>query len=217
MPAGKGLEAHVYERPALCLGEQNLKILQRDLLQISSHILNNKSLYYGVLDPYSDAMTRSLITVIYNKKENRPVAFNAMPFLDVEVGGRQVSVLHLGLVMVDPSARSKGLSSMLYGFSCALLFLKNQMRPMWISSVTQVPAVVGLVTELYSDTYPSLKGNHRSFYQKLLAEAIMKQHRSAFGVGSDADFDVRSFIISNAYTGGSDVLKKTYEKAAKHE
>lgn len=206
----------MYERPALCLSEQKLEILQSDLRQISSHILDDKSLYYGVLDPHSDAMSRSLITVIYNKEENRPIAFNAMPFLDVEVGGRQESVLHLGLVMVDPSAQSKGLSSMLYGFSCALLFLKNQMRPMWISSVTQVPAVVGLVSELYSDTYPGLKGKRRSFDQKLLAQAVMKQHRSAFGVGLDANFDACSFIISNAYTGGSDVLKKTYDATAKH-
>jgi hypothetical protein len=37
-----------------------------------------------------------------------------------------------------------------------------------------------------------------------------------FGVGGEAGFDEARFVITNAYTGGSDALKKTFETAPKH-
>ena len=36
------------------------------------------------------------------------------------------------------------------------------------------------------------------------------------GVAQEAGFDPERFIITNAYTGGSDNLKKTYSQAPKH-
>ena len=49
-----------------------------------------------------------------------------------------------------------------------------------------------------------------------LARGIMRHHRSVFGVGDEAGFDEQRFVITNAYTGGSDALKKTSEAAPKH-
>lgn len=214
LPAGRGLTAYVCQCPALRLGEDKTAALVADMRQVAQSVLGDAALDYGVFDPRASALEYSLVTILYEGK--KPVAFNALPIAEVEVGTVVEPVLHLGLVMVDPSARSKGLSSMLYGFSCVLFFLKNQMRPVWVSSVTQVPAVVGLVAELYSDTYPGLAGSRLSFYQKLLGQGLMTRHRHIFGVGEDADFDQNHFIIRNAYTGGSDALKKTYDTAAKH-
>jgi hypothetical protein len=37
-----------------------------------------------------------------------------------------------------------------------------------------------------------------------------------FGVGDEAGFDETRFVISNAYTGGSDSLKKSFTAAPKH-
>ena len=37
-----------------------------------------------------------------------------------------------------------------------------------------------------------------------------------FGVGAEAGFDEDRFVITNAYTGGSDNLKKTLDQAPKH-
>jgi hypothetical protein len=37
-----------------------------------------------------------------------------------------------------------------------------------------------------------------------------------FGVGEEAGFDEARFVITNAYTGGSDALKKTFAAAPKH-
>lgn len=218
MPLGRGLKGWVVERPGLQLEKTELDKLIGELRSIASATLADTALDYGVFDEGSGALERSIITVIYDvKADNKPVAFNAMPVIELEIQEKPVEVIHLGLVMIDPNTRGKGLSSMLYGFACAMLMIRKQFQPIWVSSVTQVPAVFGLVSELYSDTFPSGdKEARRSFMQLQLARRIMAHHRSVFGVGSEAGFDEDTFIITNAYTGGSDNLKKTFAEAAKH-
>ena len=55
-------------------------------------------------------MNDSIITIVYRKQDRQPVAFNALAIMDVEHNGKISEVLHLGLVMVDPDARSRGFS-----------------------------------------------------------------------------------------------------------
>jgi len=217
MSLGRRVSGWVVERPSLHLSNSDLSKLKADLKLIGQRTLPDTVLDYGIFDEGGDAFECSLITVLYDRQSGDPVAFNSMPILELDVQGQAVEVLHLGLVMVDPNARSGGLSSILYGFACIIFLIKQQFRPIWISSVTQVPAVVGLVSELYSNTFPSPKPNaRRSFRHLQLARRIMKSHRNAFGVGEEAGFDEKSYIISNAYTGGSDNLKKTFANAPKH-
>lgn len=217
LPLGGGLKAWIVERPGLHLDDTARARLLGDLRAIAGKTLDGDDLDYGVFDETSGALERTLVTLLYNRKTGDPVAFNSLPILDMSIRGETRSVLHLGLVMVDPDARQGGLSAVLYGLACAILLIRNQFRPIWISSVTQVPAVVGLVSEMYSDVYPSpLPRSRRSFEHLLMARRIMAEHRAAFGVGPDADFDEQSFVIANAYTGGSDHLKKRFEDAPKH-
>ena len=217
MRLGRGIRGWVVERPSLQLDPEKCQALIQDLTAIASKTVKDGPLDYGVFDESSGAMDRTIITILYDTKTNSPIAFNAMPVIELDIHGEPVEVIHLGLVMVDPDARSGGLSAVLYGFACAMLLIRNQFRPIWVSSVTQVPAVVGLVSELYSGTFPSPDGDAScSFRQLQLARAIMAEHRSVFGVGEEAAFDEDRFIISNAYTGGSDHLKKTFEEAPKH-
>jgi hypothetical protein len=105
----------------------------------------------------------------------------------------------------------------LYGMTALVLFARDGLRPKWISNVTQVPAVVGMVSETFSDVYPSpLPGARQSFAHLQLARGIMARHRAVFGVGGSAGFDEARFVITDAYTGGSDALKKSFEIAPKH-
>ena len=217
MPLGRGLKGWVIERPGLQLEAEALGQLVDEMRAIANTTLDDTELDYGVFDSASGALDRSIITLIYDTKAEKPVAFNAMPVIDLEIQDKPVDVIHLGLVMIDPNTRGKGLSSMLYGFACAMLMIRKQFQPIWVSSVTQVPAVFGLVAELYSGTFPSAKQDQRrSFMQLQLARRIMADHLSVFGVGEEARFDEDTFIITNAYTGGSDNLKKTFAEAAKH-
>ena len=73
-----------------------------------------------------------------------------------------------------------------------------------------------MVTGMFSNIWPAPDGGRRTLTHLILARRIMEGHRHVFGVGDDAGFDEDRFVITNAYTGGSDDLKKTYDDAPKH-
>ncbi|MGH6713595.1 MAG: hypothetical protein ACREEK_32170, partial [Bradyrhizobium sp.] len=157
------------------------------------------------------------VTLIVEEASGRPIAFNALSVMSVELDGEPQQVTHLGLVMVDPDVQGQGLSWVLYGLTTLVLFARDGLRPKWISNVTQVPAVFGMVCDTFSDVYPSPDANTRqSFAHLQLARGIMREHRAVFGVGAEAGFDEARFVITDAYTGGSDALKKSYDVAPKH-
>lgn len=214
---GKGYRTRIVERPGLWMKPDELAALSADLVKVASHTLPSGSLDYGVFSGDSRRLGSSVITLVRRESDGRPVAFNALALMDIDLSGNPVRVLHLGLVMVDPAEQSRGLSWVLYGLTCMMLFFRNQLRPVWISNVTQVPAIIGMVTETFSQVYPAPGiDRKRSLRQLLVARAIMRDHRHVFGVGEDADFDETRFVITNAYTGGSDELKKTFDQAPKH-
>lgn len=174
------------------------------------------ALDYGITSGDRALLNHAIVTMV-TARDGTPIAFNALTLLECELRNQPVEVLHLGLVMVDPGYRAKGLSGVLYGLTAFLLFARRRMRPLWISNVTQVPAVFGMVAESFDDVFPSADSSARQHYDHLhLARQIMAQYRHVFGVGSDAAFDETAGIIRNAYTGGSDNLKKSFEKAPKH-
>ncbi|MGL3607990.1 hypothetical protein ACSV9I_15845 [Rhizobium sp. G187] len=209
--------ARIVEFPGLWMKAAGLAALRQDLKSVASRAVPGGDLDYGVFSEHEDALNRTIITLVYRVSDGMPVAFNALPVISLSLYGKPTDVLHLGLVMIDPAVRSQGLSWVLYGLTCFLLFLRNQLRPLWISNVTQVPAVAGMVAETFSDVFPSpTQGARRALRKQLIATEIMGSHRHVFGVGPDAGFDPDRFVITNAYTGGSDNLKKTFDAAPKH-
>lgn len=217
LPAGKGLYLRIVERPALALSAEALIRLVDDLRQVARATLQSGDLDYGVFAQHGEALKSSVVTVVYDARTHQPIAFNALALMEAEMGGRPIDILHLGLVMVDPSRRGRGLSDMLYGLTCVLLFVRRQCRPLYLSNVTQVPAVFGMVAETFADVFPTPeRRTGPSYAHRLLAGQIMSRWRHVFGVGEDAQFDGERSIIKNAYTGGSDNLKKTFAAAAPH-
>ena len=214
---GGSIFTRIIERPGKWMSEAELQALLKDIRSVAGKTLPDGDLTYGVLSDDRSRFAQSIVTVLYDLKTNEPVAFNALAAMPVTLHGRPAEVMHMGLVMIDPAARSQGFSWVLYGLTCLVLFFRNQMRPLWLSNVTQVPAIVGMVTESFSNVYPSPDpGARQSFEHLLLARQIMSQHRHVFGVGRNAGFDEQRAVITNAYTGGSDDLKKTFDQAQKH-
>jgi hypothetical protein len=213
--AGRHL-VEVVERPAISLPAVEVEGLIDACQTIVRTCLKGETLDYGLFSPDREAWRRSVITLVRDAVDGKPIAFNAMPLLPVTRSGQREHLLHLGLVMVDPSERGEGLSWILYGLTCFTLFLRDGLRPLWISSVTQVPAVVGMVAETFAKVYPGQEGTPQTFAHRHLAHQIMAHERDAFGVGADAGYDPVTQVITNAYTGGSDNLKKTFAIAAKH-
>ena len=217
MGVGRGLRLRIVERPGLSLSPGDLAALVEDLRQVSRAVLPDGDLTYGVLGGDRARLDNAVITLVYEARSGKPVAFNALSLMDVSLSGRPVEMLHLGLVMVDPALRGRGLSDLLYGLTCVLLFLRRQGRPLRLSNVTQVPSVVGMAAETFDQVFPTPdRARDPSFTHRHLARQIMARHRHVFGVGPDAEFDEDRSIILNAYTGGSDDLKKTFEAAPKH-
>jgi len=72
------------------------------------------------------------------------------------------------------------------------------------------------VGENFERVFPNARpGARRSHDHLSLAREIMARHRAAFGVAGEAGFDEDRFVITNAYTGGSDHLKKRFDDAPK--
>lgn len=214
--AGAGLSTRIIERPGRWMPAHDLLALRRDLDAVAQQALGEGVLAYGAFaGPHR--LADSVVTLVTRTSDGQPLAFNVLAILPLDLDGRPEEVLHLGLVIVDPKVRGARLSSLLYGLTCFLLFLRGGLRPVWVSNVTQVPAIVGMVAETFSGVHPTpTSPRPRDFRHVLLAREIMRTHRHAFGVGPEAWLDEERFAIRDAYTGGSDALKKVFEDAAPH-
>jgi GNAT superfamily N-acetyltransferase len=211
-----GACVRIVERPGRWMSAAALDQLLTDLHTIVRAATPAGTVDYGVASGDRARLDDAIITLVYDRA-GVPLAFNALTLLDCELRGRPVEVLHLGLVMVDPSHRTGGLAHVLYGLTAFLLFARRRLRPLWISNVTQVPAVFGMVSEAFANVYPTRDADARQSYDHLhLARQIMARHRRIFGVGIEAEYDERRAIIRNAYTGGADNLKKSFDDAPKH-
>ena len=211
-----GARVRIVERPGRWMTLPQLEALVADLQRVVRAATPAGALGYGAASGDRERLDSAIITIVYDSRDT-PVAFNALTLIPCELRGRPVDVLHLGLVMVDPAHRAGGLSGVLYGLTAFLLFARRRMRPLWVSNVTQVPAVFGMVSEAFDSVYPTSDFSSRQSYDHLhLARQIMARHRAVFGVGDDAEYDEARAIIRNAYTGGSDNLKKSFCDAPKH-
>ena len=211
------VDVRIVERPGLNLSARECDGLVGELRLVVDRCLGGANLEYGVFTGAKEPLDRSVVTIIYRKGTDEPIAFSVLAILPVSLRRRTEDVLHLGLAMVDPGVRGHGLSWALYGLTVRRMFVRRQFRPIWVSSVSQVPAVVGQVDAGFSNVFPSADARRRpSLEQLVIAHQLMRHHRDAFGVGPDASLDEERFVIRNAYTGGSDHLKKSFDDAAKH-
>jgi hypothetical protein len=212
-----GLVTRIIERPGRQMDDVALAALVEQLRSVAARTLGAGALTYGVFSGERERLSQTIVTLITEKESGKPIAFNALAQMSVTLNGEPQEVIHLGLVMVDPVARGRGLSGVLYGLTVLVLFMRDGLRARWISNVTQVPGVVGMVCQTFSDIYPSPDaGARQSFAHLTLSRQIMRDHRHVFGVGAEAGFDEGRSVITNAYTGGSDDLKKSFATATQH-
>ena len=208
--------ARIVEFPGRWMDPGELNRLVEDIRTVVRAGVPGGSLDYGVLsDP--ERLRNAVLTVIYAESDGRPVAFNVLHVLPCDIRGREEEVIHLGLVLIDPDFRQHGLMGALYGITCFLLIMRRQMRPMWVSNVTQLPLVFGIVSDFMEDVFPAAHlRTRRTFAHLQIARQIATRYRSVYGTGPEAEFDAERFILRNSYTGGSDNLKKTFEEAPKY-
>ncbi|WP_371228356.1 hypothetical protein [Roseovarius sp. 2305UL8-3] len=206
----------ILDRPGLSLPASEQAALREAVSALAMKVEPRGSLDYGVFLDDPVIWGSIVLTLIYDRETGALIAFNALRWIELDTDVSEAPVLHLGLAMVDPDYQSHGVSWILYGLTVVLLFLRGGMRPLRITSVSQVPAIIGRVALSFADVYPDAKQDRPRFRHLSIARAIMRDHRDVFGVGDDAWFEEDGFVIRNAYTGGSDAMKKTYEEAAHH-
>jgi hypothetical protein len=217
LSASREVRIRVVERPGRWMSAADTEALLGTLRAVVARMLGDAPLAYGVLSGDRRRLDNAIVTLLSDRRTGRPIAFNALSIMGVELRGERIEVLHLGLIVVDPDYRLHGLSWVLYGLTGMLYFVQNRLRPLWVSNVTQVPAILGKVAETFARVFPAPGGRtRRSFEHLAIAREIMRRHRAVFGVGEEAGFDEARFVITNAYTGGSDNLKKTFAEAPKH-
>ena len=217
LPAVDGNRARIVERPGLWMSRADLAGLLRDLWTVADACVSHPPIRYGVLSGIKERLDSALVTILNDGVSGRPVAFSAATLVEMDVHGRRQDILHLGLTMVVPGSRKRGLCRALSAPASLLLLLRNWLRPIWITNVTQVPAAFGTVAELFDDVFPTADPGCRPTESHLaIARQLMRHHRTMFGVAAEAGFDDERFVITNAYTGGSAPLKKTIAEASPH-
>jgi hypothetical protein len=212
-----GIVCRILERPGLWQSVDEQTAIQSDLDTVAAAVGTSEPLTYGVFSKDPARFQDRLIAVAYEEENSKPIGFVAMPLLEVDIDGRSVRVVHLGLGMVDRRHQCAGIVSVLYELCWAFLLVRNRGRSLWFSNVSQIPRVIGAAYEHCDRVYPSPDTAARpTRAHRLIADAIMGHHRAAFGVAEEAEFDSERFVISNADTGGSDGLKKAYSSAIEH-
>jgi hypothetical protein len=194
--ASKQARVRIVERPGRWMPKEEQERILEELRALVRRSVPAGTLDYGVLTGDPERWDAAILTLIHDKTTGALLAFNALSILTCEL---------------------RGLSWVLYGLTTMLLFARRRLRPLWISNVTQVPAVFGMVSESFANVFPSpMPGSRRSFDHLRLARTIMARHRHVFGVGAEAGFDEERFVITDSYTGGSDHLKKSFAEATPH-
>jgi hypothetical protein len=218
------VEATIYDRPGLWMDDARLGRLQDDIARVASAAVPGQ-LRYGVLLRERRPFENRLI-VIGRRPPASPgdgegaeiLGFNALPWLEVRLPRRTVTVMHMGLLIIHPRHQRQGLQGLLYCLGAFNAYHRAKQRPVWVSNVTEVPAVFGAVCDQFAGPHPhyARRGAAPPPGYRELAAAIFAQHRQEFGVGPEARFDDQRFVITGSYTGGSEALKKERDKAPRY-
>src|SRR5207245_3445806 len=105
-----GLITRIVETPGLSLSDADLGELVSQLRVVAAKTLPEESLTYGIFSGDRERLARAIVTLISEEATGRPIAFNALSVMELELDGEHAEVTHLGLVMVDHDDRGRGLS-----------------------------------------------------------------------------------------------------------
>jgi len=132
------------------MDQPDLDALSAALRTVWSRKLADCSHTNGVFSGDRSRIEATVITLVA-RNDGTAVAFYAPALMDAETLPEPNVLLQLDLVLVDPGERSNHRSLVLTGPTCFPLFFRRQFRPLCLSKVTRVPAVVSMAAELTSD------------------------------------------------------------------
>lgn len=214
------LYAKTYKFPGKWMPEGELGQIRKQLISLGRRALGEVPAY-GVYLPSRAPYKNRIITVVYKKEDHRPIAFSAMVVWPVQLPGQLKfqSVVHLGLVVVDPEYRGSKVMYWAYHRPLFRYFARRLFRPFWITSTTMEPVIVGSVADGFSHVFPHYRPDQQkqpSSAHLEIARTFVAKHGHEIGVWKDAWLDENNFVIRDSSLGASQHLMHSYEQTAKY-
>src|SRR5258708_16623740 len=120
-----GLRTRIVESPGHSVAQEQLDELVSQLRTVAAKTLPAGSLTYGIFSGEREKLSRAIVTLIYEETSGRPIAFNALSVMDVELDGEREQVTHLDLVMVYTAVQGQWLSRVLFGLTTLVPFTRE--------------------------------------------------------------------------------------------
>ena len=207
-----GIEVYFY--PSRLLSPAELDRLQARVKTIGANTVGDLPAY-GIFSEDLSKYDDRIVTLITDKATQRAIACSAMVHFRVKPNGRTRDVFHLGLVMIDRAFQRKHLQFQLYAYTSMIIWAANLFRPVWVSSVSAVPAIIGSVATNYHHVYPHFASPRDVTDVHVEIARALFDRREEFGTGTDAEFDPVSFVIKNSFNDDSQPLKNSFDGVAK--
>lgn len=214
------LYAKTFRFPGTWMSDAELGELRGELRELSRRCLGAVPEYGVYLEEREPYRTR-IITLVYSKADDRPIAFSAMVLWRVRLEQRRAPepVLHLGLVLVAPEYRGRRIMYWTYHKPLFWFFLKRAFRPFWITSTTMEPVILGSVADSFSHVHPHYDqspGGGATPAHLAIARSFVAEHGNEIGVWEGAELDEERFVIRGSSLGASRSLMIGYEDTAKY-
>jgi hypothetical protein len=214
------LYAKTFKFPGKWMPDKELEQLQQQLAGLGRRALGEVP-DYGVYRHSRVPYHNRIITVVYTRKGDKPVAFSAMVVWQIKLSSskKAQSIVHLGLVVVDPAYRGRKVMYRAYHRPLFQYFAGRFFRPFWITSTTMEPVIMGSVGDSFSRVFPHYlqEDSKRPPADHLeIAGAFVTQHGHEIGIAKNTWLDKEHFIIRGSSLGASRELMHDYEHTAKY-
>ena len=175
---------------------------------------------YGIFLNERAPYRNRIVTVVYQAADDRPIAFSAMVRLRMVLrkGRSPRTVLHLGLVLVDPDYRGRKIMYWAYHRPLFRFYARRFFRSFWLTSTTMEPVILGSVADSFSRVFPHYRPDAAgpSAYHLAIARTFFRDHGQEIGLWEGASFDERHFVIRDSSLGACRSLMFRFEDAAKY-
>src|SRR5262245_10061541 len=91
-----GQVTRIVESPGLSLPQDELDRLVAQLRVVAAKTLPADELTYGIFSGASERLAHAIVTLVSEEGSGRPIAFNALSVMQVELDGVPADVTHLG-------------------------------------------------------------------------------------------------------------------------
>ncbi len=192
----KGYTLKYYFEPGKNQDDNNLNQIIDDLNYVNR--LSKRNLEYGIFNEKlnfnekKDFLNKIILCVFYLEKE--PVGFFYQFLIESNKETKNM-VCHLGLVLI---AKNKGTNIMEYAYRYSILKIYEKYGKCYITNISAVPAIIGIVTKVYDKVWPSHNSKVRNPYKpykKIVSSLVDNYAKKVFPNPDKIELDYHRFVL----------------------